>query len=491
MTKTIALAKPVESASRMMMMLLASLALLLAAASTARSQNMPSSFADLADQVSPAVVNITTSTILNRPGDQLNVPNGSPFDDLFKEFNDRNGQGAPAPERRGTALGSGFLISVDGYVVTNNHVIEDADEIEIELRSGVKLPAIVVGTDPRTDLALLKVEADEPLPFVNFGNSDDMRVGDWVLAIGNPLGQGFSVSAGIVSARGRTLSGSYDDFIQTDAAINRGNSGGPLFNMKGDVVGVNTAILSPSGGSIGIGFSMASNVVSGVIDQLERYGETRRGWLGVRIQNVTQDIADAIGLDQVAGALVTDVPDGPAADAGIEAGDVILSFDGSDVADTRALVQQVAMAPVGESVRVVVFRDGGTQTILVTLGRLEEAVLVSGAPNGDTLEPAEAPQYSILGLLLAQLTGEYRERFMISSDTDGVVIVEVEDGSEAADKGLRPGDVIIEVSQNPVNVPQDVVSRIGAARDAGRRSILLLVRSGGSGRFVALALDGK
>ena len=487
MTQIRTLAKPVVSANRMLMMLLASLAMMLAAAQTARSQGMPNSFADLADQVGPAVVNITTSTILNRPGDQLNVPDGSPFDDLFKEFNNRNRNGAPPPERRGTALGSGFIVSADGFVVTNNHVIADADEIEIELRSGEKLVAIVVGTDPRTDLALLKVEVDAPLPYVSFGNSDDMRVGDWVLAIGNPLGQGFSVSAGIVSARGRTLSGSYDDFIQTDAAINRGNSGGPLFNMKGDVVGVNTAILSPSGGSIGIGFSMASNVVSGVIEQLEMYGETRRGWLGVRIQNVTDDIAEAIGLVQVAGALVTDVPDGPAADAGIEAGDVILSFDGKDVADTRALVQQVALAPVGESVRVVVFRDGGTQTILVTLGRLEEAVLTS-APGGGRLEPAEAPQYSIQGLLLGQLTNEYRERFMIDSDTDGVVILEVEEGSQAGEKGLRPGDVIIEVSQNPVSVPQDVVTRIEAARDAGRRSILLLVRSGGSGRFVALAL---
>jgi len=481
------LAKPVASANHMLMLLLASLAMMLAAAQTARAQNMPNSFAELADQVGPAVVNITTSTVLNRQGDQLNVPEGSPFDELFREFNNRNRNGTPQPERRGTALGSGFLVSADGYVVTNNHVIADADEIEIELRSGEKLPATVVGTDPRTDLALLKVEADSPLPFVSFGNSDDMRVGDWVLAIGNPLGQGFSVSAGIVSARGRTLSGAYDDFIQTDAAINRGNSGGPLFNMKGDVIGVNTAILSPSGGSIGIGFSMASNVVSGVIDQLEKFGETRRGWLGVRIQNVTDDIAEAIGLEQAAGALVTDVPDGPAADAGIEAGDVIISFDGKDVADTRALVQQVAKAPVGDSVRVVVFRDGGTQTILVTLGRLEEAVLTS-APAGDTPVPSEAPQATIQGMLLGQLTDQYRERFMISGDGGGVVILEVEEGSQAAEKGLRPGDLIVEVSQNPVSVPQDVVTRIDAAKDAGRRSVLLLVRSGGSGRFVALTL---
>ena len=479
---------PVAHANRMFMALLASLALMLGAAQSLRAQNMPNSFADLAAEVSPAVVNITTSTVINRPGDQLNVPQGSPFDDLFKEFTDRNNRGRPAPERRGTALGSGFIISADGYVVTNNHVIADADEIEIELRDGTKLPATIVGTDERTDLALLKIDADTPLPFVSFGNSDDMRVGDWVLAIGNPLGQGFSVSAGIVSARGRTLSGSYDDFIQTDAAINRGNSGGPLFNMKGEVVGVNTAILSPSGGSIGIGFSMASNVVAGVVDQLEQYGETRRGWLGVRIQTVTPDIADAIGLDTVAGALVTDVPDGPAADAGIQAGDVILRFDGKDVEDTRELVRLVAKAPVGASVRVVVFRDGGTQTLLVTLGRLEEAVLTSAEGNGRTLTPTEVPQFTIQGLLLGQLTDRYREQFMISPDVDGVVVLEVDEGSQAAEKGLRPGDVIMEVSQNPVRVPKDVVDRIEAARDAGRRSILLLVRSGGSGRFVALTL---
>ena len=481
------LARPAINANKMVWMLLATFAMLLAFAQTARSQGMPNSFADLADQVSPAVVNITTSTIINQAGDQLDAPQGSPFDDLFKEFNDRN-RGDEAPrERRGTALGSGFIISADGYVVTNNHVIEDADEVEIELFNGGTLRATVVGTDPRTDIALLKVEANEPLPFVNFGESDEMRVGDWVLAIGNPLGQGFSVSAGIVSARGRTLSGSYDDFIQTDAAINRGNSGGPLFNMRGEVVGVNTAILSPSGGSIGIGFSMASDVVVGVVDQLEEYGETRRGWLGVRIQNVSDDIADAIGLDEVAGALVTDVPDGPAADAGIEAGDVILSFDGEEVADNRELVRLVALAPVGETVRVVIFRDGGTQTMLVTLGQLEKALLAS-ADGSDSAPQREAPQFEIQGLLLGQLTDEARSRYMIGDETDGVVILEVSELSQAAEKGLRPGDVIVEVSQNPVNVPKDVVDRIEAARDAGRRSILLLVRSGGSGRFVALAL---
>uniref|UniRef100_UPI0035B0C4E8 trypsin-like peptidase domain-containing protein n=1 Tax=Tabrizicola sp. TaxID=2005166 RepID=UPI0035B0C4E8 len=288
----------------------------------------PESFAELAQKISPAVVNITTSAMIAAPTDGMpQVPEGSPFKDFFDDFGGP-GQGGP---QRSEALGSGFVVSEDGYIVTNNHVIEGADEIEIEFFSGEKLKAKLVGTDTKTDIALLKVESDKPLEFVTFGNSDLMRVGDWVMAMGNPLGQGFSVSAGIVSARGRQLQGSYDDFIQTDAAINRGNSGGPLFNMDGQVVGVNTAILSPNGGSIGIGFSMASNVVSKVVDQLKEFGETRRGWLGVRIQDVTPDIAESMGLADAKGALVTDVPDGPAKDAGITSGDVITRFDTNDV----------------------------------------------------------------------------------------------------------------------------------------------------------------
>jgi serine protease Do len=269
------------------------------------------------------------------------VPEGSPFEDFFEDFGPPGGQGM----QRSDALGSGFVISEDGFIVTNNHVIEGADEITIEFFSGKKLEAKLVGTDPKTDIALLKVDAEGPLPFVTFGNSDLMRVGDWVMAMGNPLGQGFSVSAGIVSARGRELSGSYDDFIQTDAAINRGNSGGPLFNMDGQVIGVNTSILSPNGGSIGIGFSMSSNVVTKVVDQLKEFGETRRGWLGVRIQDVTPDVAEAMGLAEASGALVTDVPEGPAQEAGIVAGDVITRFDDQPVSDAGDLTRRVADAP--------------------------------------------------------------------------------------------------------------------------------------------------
>ncbi len=366
-------------------MWMALLALLLMLAQTlAAHARMPESFADLADKISPAVVNITTSTVVAaRGGPNPIVPEGSPFEDFFREFRDRQGDGDRP--RRTSALGSGFVISEDGYIVTNNHVIESADEILIEFFPGdgqpvTELPAEVVGTDPNTDIALLKVSTDQPLKYVSFGDSDKMRVGDWVMAMGNPLGQGFSVSAGIVSARNRALRGSYDDYIQTDAAINRGNSGGPLFNMDGDVIGVNTAILSPNGGSIGIGFSMASNVVTKVVDQLQKYGETRRGWLGVRIQDVTPDMVEAIeGLDIARGAMVTDVPDGPAKEGGVLQGDVILNFDGADVDDTRTLVRKVGNTEVGKTVRVVVLRDGmniDEGTPCDVAGRMREPELV-------------------------------------------------------------------------------------------------------------------
>ena len=446
------------------------------------------SFSDLADKVSPAVVNITTSTVVAQgAGPSPIVPEGSPFEDFFREFRDRSGQGDRP--RRPSALGSVFVISEDGFVVTNNHVIESADEIIIEFFSGRELQAEVVGTDPKTDIALLKVEAEEPLPYVSFGDSDTARVGDWVMAMGNPLGQGFSVSAGIVSARNRALSGTYDDYIQTDAAINRGNSGGPLFNMDAQVIGVNTAILSPTGGSIGIGFSMASNVVTRVVDQLKEYGETRRGWLGVRIQDVTDDVAEAMGLEEVRGALVTDVPEGPAAEADMESGDVILSFDGKQVEDTRGLVRQVGNTQVGKTVRVVVFRDGKTQTLKVTLGRREaaEGAVPAAQPNGEE-EPSEA---AILGMTLSTLTEELRGQLDLGDEATGLVVTDVDNLSEAYEKGLRAGDVITEAGQQKVNAIGDFEDRIADAEEAGRKSILLLVRRAGEPRFVALPLDSE
>ncbi|MFX0547119.1 DegQ family serine endoprotease [Roseovarius sp. S1116L3] len=454
------------------------------------AQARPESFADLAQKVSPAVVNITTSTtVAQGTGPAPLVPDGSPFEDFFRQFREPGEDGAPAPrQRRSSALGSGFVISEDGYIVTNNHVIERADEIIIEFYEGGELEATVIGTDPKTDIALLKVDADTPLPFVSFGDSDTARVGDWVMAMGNPLGQGFSVSAGIVSARNRALSGTYDDYIQTDAAINQGNSGGPLFDMDGKVVGVNTAILSPNGGSIGIGFSMASNVVTRVVDQLQEFGETRRGWLGVRIQDVTEDVAEAMGLDIAAGALVTDVPEGPAADAGMMAGDVITSFDGVKVADTRELVRQVGETDVGKNVRVVVFRDGKTQTLKVTLGRREDAEAASG-PGIEGGDPDATPEpQTLMGLTLAPLDDDLRAQLELPGDAQGLVVQDIDQLSEAYQKGLRAGDVITEAGQQTLGTIADLESRIADAREAGRKSILLLVRSNGEPRFVALSL---
>lgn len=462
-------------------------ALLLAQTMSAQARGAPESFADLAEKVSPAVVNITTTTtIATGTGPMPSIPEGSPFEDLFRDFMGPNGEGQPR-QRRGQALGSGFVISADGYVVTNNHVIEKADEISIEFFSGKVLEAKVVGTDPNTDIALLKVESDEPLDFVSFGNSDKMRVGEWVMAMGNPLGQGFSASAGIVSARNRALSGTYDDFIQTDAAINRGNSGGPLFNMEGEVIGVNTAILSPNGGSIGIGFSMASNVVKNVVAQLKEYGETRRGWLGVRIQDVTPDVAEAIGLDEAMGALVSSVPDGPAKDAGIEAGDVIVEFAGQPVPDTRELVRMVANASIGKTVDVVVFRNGERKTVQVTLGRRETA---QGAVPAATAPQSEGPtEMEMLGLTVVPLTDEMRAQLQVEEGTAGLAVTNVDEMSGAYEKGLRAGDVITEAGQQKVSSAADLQARIEAAKEAGRKSILLLIRRQGEPRFVALSLE--
>ncbi|WP_143534420.1 Do family serine endopeptidase [Roseovarius albus] len=448
----------------------------------------PESFADLAESISPSVVNITTSTVVADGGPSPIVPEGSPFEDFFREFRDRNGQG-DRPQRT-QALGSGFVISEDGFVVTNNHVIQAADEIIIEFYSGEELKAEVIGTDPKTDIALLKVEAEEPLPFVKFGDSDTARVGDWVVAMGNPLGQGFSVSAGIVSARNRALSGTYDDYIQTDAAINQGNSGGPLFNLDGEVIGVNTAILSPNGGSIGIGFSMASNVVTRVVDQLQEFGETRRGWLGVRIQDVTEDVAEAIGLEKAAGALVTDVPEGPASEAGVLSGDVIMSFDGKDVKDTRGLVREVGNSEVGKTVRVVVFRDGKTQTLKITLGRREAAEGTAEEEGADDGEEEVAPtEKTVLDMELSELNGDLRSQLDLADDAKGLVVRDLDSLSEAYEKGMRAGDLITEAGQQNVTSIQDLEDRISEAKDAGRKSILLLVRRGGDPRFVALSLE--
>ena len=448
----------------------------------------PESLAPIVEKTSPAVVNITTKAVIE--GQMLPrgiVPEGSPFEDFFRNFRDRNDlDGRP---RRSSALGSGFIISEDGFVVTNNHVIDRADEISVEFLNGETLEATVVGRDRNTDIALLKVDADDSLPFVSFGDSDSALVGDWVFAIGNPLGQGFSTSVGIVSARNRALSGSYDDYIQTDAAINRGNSGGPLFNLDGEVIGVNTAILSPNGGSIGIGFSMASNVVSQVIDQLLEYGETRRGWLGVRIQEVTPDVAEALGLSRPQGALVSDVPEGPAKVAGMKRGDVIVTFDGKDIEDTRGLVRQVGNAEVGKTVEVIVHRNEQKEVLEVTLGRREDeerAFPVSAIGPDSEDSPVEK---EVLGLSISILTPELAMELDVPEDFKGLVVTDVDPASGAYEKGLRAGDIITEAGQQEVTTPNEFDEQIANAREAGRKSLLLLVRRSNDPRFVALDIN--
>ncbi|MDC3107655.1 DegQ family serine endoprotease [Paracoccaceae bacterium] len=441
----------------------------------------PYSFSNLVEKLSPSVVNITTSsTVPNRQELNPQLPPGSPFEDLFRDFMDREQNGAPRRQRRGTALGSGFIISADGYVVTNNHVIENADQIEIEFFDGRLMEASVVGTDPKTDIALLKVTAKDKLQFVNFGDSNKSKVGDWVLAIGNPLGQGFSVSAGIISARGRALSGSYDDFIQTDAAINRGNSGGPLFNMDGEVIGVNTAILSPNGGSIGIGFSMSSAVVEKVVEQLKTFGETRRGWLGVRIQDVTEDVAEALGIEKTDGALVTDVPEGPAKNGGLKSGDVIIEFDGKKIKDTRELVRIVGDSQVGKKVLVKVLRDGKEVSLSVKLGRLEDNV----ASSQPVRQKSKKVQFA--GMTLSNVDKKIAEDFGIDASIKGVVIVDVKPGSVAEEKGLKKGDVIIQVNRVKISSTEELKKLNDEAKRLKKTSVLMLILRNGMRRFIGL-----
>ncbi len=478
--KAIAQTRPAFSRASLSFTFLAFVALLWMQTLAAAARGAPATFADLVEQVGGAVVNITTTTKMATPiGPQGIVPEGSPFEDLFRGPN--NGQRGP---RSASALGAGFVISEDGYVVTNNHVIEGADEIEVEFINGDIFPARIVGTDANIDIAVLKIDADKPFEYVAFGNSDVARVGDWVMAMGNPLGQGFSVSAGIISARNRELSGPYDDYIQTDAAINRGNSGGPLFNIDGEVIGVNTAIISPSGGSIGLGFSMASNTVDPVVEQLKEYGEVRRGWLGVNIGSVNDEMAEALGLDEPTGAIVRDVFDGPAKDAGLKTMDVIVMFDGKEVADSGALVRIVGGTPVGSSVKTIVLRDGKRMSIDVVLGQRPEP---NALAQGD--KPAEPEQQGLLGMQLSEITPDMRSDMNLSDEVTGVLLLSVEADSLAAASGLAAGDVITDAAQNPVEEIADLVEQVENATDAGRESLLLLVRRDAEPRFVVLKLN--
>jgi serine protease Do len=461
-------------------------AVMLATPFAAYARPAPDGFADLAAKVTPAVVNISTTQTVERPSGrlpQMPFPPGSPFEEFLKRFFEQQSYepsaGSPA---KTTALGSGFIIDPAGYVVTNNHVVGKADKIDVTLTDGGKFDAKLIGRDEKTDLALLKIDVERPLPFVTFGDSDALRVGDWVLAVGNPFGLGGTVTAGILSARGRDIqSGPYDDFLQIDAAINRGNSGGPTFNMDGAVVGVNTAIYSPNGGSVGIGFAIPSSIAKPVIESLREHGKVERGWLGVQIQEVTPEIAAGLGLDKPEGALVAAVtPDSPAAKAGIKQGDVIVGIDGKPIERLKDLSLHVANQKAGTKVKMSVWRDGRTRELQASIGQMPQQLAQAGSSSADQSETGK------LGLALAPLTPELRQRFELDDDVKGVVITAVRPGSPAAEIGLRPGDVVKQVNQTDVTAPRQLVEQIEVARKDGRQAVLLLVARGDGQRFVAL-----
>ena len=456
---------------------------ILAWAASAQGRTPPDSFADLVDELLPVVVNISTSQVVE------SQRGPEEFEEFFREFFERRG-GEPPQRRRQNSLGSGFIIDSSGYIVTNHHVIAEADEITVRLSDDTSLEATVVGSDEKTDLALLKVEPTKPLPATQWGDSDATRIGDWVIAIGNPFGLGGTVTAGIVSARQRDINaGPYDDFIQTDAAINRGNSGGPMFNLDGDVIGINSAIFSPSGGSIGIGFAIPANMAKNIVQQLRDGGIVKRGWLGVRIQTVTDELAEGLRLEDAKGALVASVTEGgPAEAAGIQQGDVILEFDGREIGEMRKLPRMVAETPIGKDVDVVIWRKGERQTVQVNLGELKEAEVAAATTGPVTSDKGEV---DALGLSLAQITPTLREQFELDEKTEGVVITDVDAEGTGAEKGLRPGDVIVEVDQEQVGSPAEVAEKVEKAQDEGFRVVTLLVFRQGDFQWVAVRINAS
>ncbi len=463
----------------------------------ASARNAPDSFADLAERLSPAVVNISTSQNVERKRAESDIPWDEFFPDQFQNRRGQGGEGQEGakPRQSQTSLGSGFIIDKSGYVVTNNHVIEDADQISVILEDDTVLEAKLIGRDEKVDIALLKVEAKKDLPTVSWGNSNSARVGDWVLAIGNPFGLSGTVTTGIISARSRDIkAGQYDDFIQTDASINRGNSGGPLFNMDGQIIGVNTAIFSPSGGSVGIGFAASSNLIRPVLEDLRKYGRTRRGWIGVQIQSVTEEIAVSLGLDKARGALVSRVTEsGPALVSGIESSDIILNFDGKPIEKMAELPRVVAETGIDKTVNVTVWRKGQQKVVKLKVGELrdenEKAVASLGVPQA-TKEVVKKTAIKDLGITVVEISDATRERYSVPTTVRGLVVVEVDELSDAALKGIRPGDVIDEMQQTHIASVADVDSAIGKAKDGAKGTVLLRLMSAGGIRYVAVKLAG-
>ena len=465
----------------------------------------PFSFADLAETLSPAVVNVSSTQKVEEDVHMPEMPQfppGSPFEDFFEEFMDKRGQGGGgmgAPALPSASLGSGFIIDAEnGYVVTNNHVIREADEVNITLQDDSTIPAEIIGRDEKIDIAVLKVDTKKhKLDAVNFGNSDIMRVGDWILAIGNPFGLGGTVTSGIISARQRDInSGPYDDYIQTDASINRGNSGGPMFDLKGNVIGINTAIFSPTGGSVGIGFAIPSNLAKPVIDQLIKYGRTKRGWLGVRIQTVTDEIAESLGLDKARGALVASVTaDGPAEKAQLKAGDVVLEFDNKPVSDMRALPRIVAETPIEKRVTLKYWRDGQEQSTEVDIGELEKAEDDGRLADKEKEVPKPAVSKAVdiiaVGVGVSKITAATRQTYKVPHNVNGLLVSEISAGGEADIKGVALGDIIVEINQQGVTEPEQMNAIIEQAIKDKKSSILLLINRVGDIRFVALKLDGE
>lgn len=470
--------------------------------------NAPATFSGIVKAVAPAVVNVAVTMSADAamdedqgqgPQQQMpQFPPGSPFGDLFKHFfqgpNGGMGEGGPQGQGSGPihALGSGFIVDPSGYIVTNNHVIDHATEITVTVEDGTQYTATLVGHDPKTDLALLKIDAGHDLPYVSFGDSDKAEVGDWVVAVGNPFGLGGSVTSGIVSARGRNLqSGPFDDFMQIDAAINRGNSGGPTFNLAGEVIGINTAIFSPSGGSVGIGFAIPSNLAKDVIQQLRDTGMVARGWIGVQIQGVTPDMAEALGIEATdGGAIVAGVMDGgPAATAGLQQGDVILSFNGEKIEHLQTLPRVVAATKAGDTVPVDVLRGGEHETVQVTVGPMpDEEQVASADPSKPAMQSENDSVEQELGLAVSPLSPEVRKQFGIVEEVTGVLVTGVREDSPARDTGVGPGDIIVRIGSDAVRTVADVAKGIEEARTDQRSAVMLLVNRQGDEHFVAVKL---